>query len=284
MSPVKGPQKAAEDTLDVGKHHLAESTQLTFVKNIYGALLLSAGGLLSLILETGSPSLSASNPGLGQLLRGLGFPSGLVLVYLVGAELFTGYPMWFAMTALERSGRPIEYVRGAIVSWVGNFIGAAFFAAVFTHFTEILAEEPFRSGTVHILTEDIIEQKWHVIFLRAIVCGFLVTLAMFLGTQCHDGVSKTIALHLPFFISVAAKCPHAVEYMYLGVIGMLLGSPLSIGGLLWKCLLPITLGNIIGGAVFTGAYMWWVFLVCGDEKAGQGSGWGAVSLGNGGPE
>lgn len=88
------PQKAAEDTLETGQHHLFESLQLTFLKNIYGALLLSAGGLLSLILETGSPSLTQSNPGLAQVLQGLAFPLGLVLVYFVGAELFTGYPMW----------------------------------------------------------------------------------------------------------------------------------------------------------------------------------------------
>ena len=82
--------------------------------------------------------------------------------------------MWFVMTALERSGRPIEYIRGAIVSWIGNLVGAAFFAAVFTYFTEILAKDPFKSGAVEIIVEDIVEQKWHVIFLRAMLCGFLV--------------------------------------------------------------------------------------------------------------
>jgi len=88
------PVKAAEDTLETGLHHLEEDLQLTFLKNIYGALLLSAGGILSLILETGSPSLTKSNPGIGNILQGITFPVGLVLVYFVGAELYTGYPMW----------------------------------------------------------------------------------------------------------------------------------------------------------------------------------------------
>ena len=117
------------------------------------------------------------------------------------------------MTALERSGRPIEYVRGAIVSWVGNFIGAAFFAAVFTHFTEILAEEPFRSGTVHILTEDIIEQKWHVIFLRAIVCGFLVRhFISWIFRRLTDIVRSLWPCSL--VRSVTTVCPRPSPYIY----------------------------------------------------------------------
>jgi len=88
------PRKAAEKTLETGVHHLEEDLQLTFLKNIYGALLMSAGGLLSLTLVTGTPQLSESNPGLPRILQGLTFPIGLVLIYLVGAELYTGYPMW----------------------------------------------------------------------------------------------------------------------------------------------------------------------------------------------
>jgi len=88
------PPKAAADVLETGKHHLAESLQLTFLKNVYGGLLLSAGGLLSLTLATGTPSATESNPGIARLLQGAAFPIGLILVYLVGAELCTGYPMY----------------------------------------------------------------------------------------------------------------------------------------------------------------------------------------------
>lgn len=88
---------------------------------------------------------------------------------------------------------------------------------------------------------------------------------MFFGTQNHDGMSKALGLHLPFFISTAARFPHTVEYMYVVMTGMLLGAPLSVGDFIWKCLLPITLGNAIGGAGFTGAYNWWVYMKCEDR-------------------
>ncbi|THW37530.1 Formate/nitrite transporter [Aureobasidium pullulans] len=276
------PRKAAEKTLETGVHHLEEDLQLTFLKNVYGALLVSAGGLLSLTITTGSPGLSESNPGLPRILQGLTFPIGLVLVYLVGAELYTGYPMWFVMTALERKGKPLQYIRSAIASWTGNLLGSLLFAGLFTHLTDILSEEPFRSGTISMISEDIIESQWHIIFLRSILCGWLVTFSMMLGSQNQDGISKALALHLPFFISTAAKCPHTVEYMYLGSTAMFLGSPMSVAMFIWKCLIPVTLGNTIGGGIFTGAYSWWVHLYCDDKgvKHGDanGNGWGSVRL------
>ncbi|KAI5250704.1 hypothetical protein E4T42_04865 [Aureobasidium subglaciale] len=78
------PQQAAEKTLETGVHHLEEDFSLTFLKKVYGALLVSAGGPLSLTITTGLP----------RMLQGPTFPIGLAMVYLVGAELYTGYPMW----------------------------------------------------------------------------------------------------------------------------------------------------------------------------------------------
>lgn len=188
----------------------------------------------------------------------------------------------FVMTALERKGKPLQYIRGAIASWTGNLLGSLLFAGLFTHLTDILSEEPFRSGTISMISEDIIESQWHIIFLRSILCGWLVTFSMMLGSQNQDGISKALALHLPFFISTAAKCPHTVEYMYLGSTAMFLGSPMSVAMFIWKCLIPVTLGNTIGGGIFTGAYSWWVHLYCDDKgvKHGDanGNGWGSVRL------
>lgn len=160
--------------------------------------------------------------------------------------------MWYTMTAIERKGRLLQYPRDLLVAWVGNLVGALLFAYFFTYLTDALSEEPWRSGVVEQVTSDVLEHPWHVLFLRAIGCGYLVTIAMFLGTQNQDGISKALALHLPFFAATAAKFPHTVEYMYLAAVGMMLGAKISVGQYLWKCLLPITLGNTIGGAIFTG--------------------------------
>ncbi|MCJ1311909.1 hypothetical protein MMC25_005582 [Agyrium rufum] len=267
-SGALSPKDATEEVFKTGLHHLHEPTHLTFIKNVYGGLLFGYCGLFSLIVSKGSPGLESSAPGIVRLLQGMTFPAGLILVYFVGAELFTGYPMWCTMIALSRQGKPNQYVRSLIFSWLGNLVGTLVVAGLFTYFTESMSSEPYRSGLVSQITEDIVEAQWHVIFLKAIACGHLVALAMFVGTQNQDGISKALGLYIPFVVSTTARYPHTVEYMYLGLAGMMHGAPLDVGGFLWKCMLPITLGNSVGGGLFVGAYKWWVYLYCenGQEK------------------
>ena len=211
--------------------------------------------------------------------------------------------MWLVMTGFERKGRPIQYIRALVVAWLGNIVGALFSAFVFSYSTGVLTIEPYRSGIVEQITMNIVDAAWHIIFIRAIGCGFLVsfvdlsllcvsslwlptlfirnepfrntcsscslqiTLSMFLGTQFRDGISKAIGLHLPFFVSIVAAFPHTVEIMYDASLGMMLGAPLSVPAFFYKCLAPITLGNFVGGAVFTGFYFWYVNLYCEDGAA-----------------
>lgn len=267
------PQEATNETCQVGTEHLHESLLLTLLKSFYGGLLLSAGGLLSLTVSAGSPDTA---PGVQRLLQGLTFPIGLVIIYFVGAELYTGYPMWFAITSLERKGSLWLHISRSMTSWFGNLGGSVFFAYFFTYLTKSLSEEPFKSGVVEQVNSDIVEPAWLVVFLKAITCGFLVTVAMFMGSQNRDGISKALGLHLPFFLSVTASFPHTVEYMYMSAIGIMLGAPLSWGGYFWKCLLPITLGNTIGGALLTGAYSWFVFIE--SERRAKGEGMGGLTL------
>ncbi|KAF2873632.1 Formate/nitrite transporter [Massariosphaeria phaeospora] len=260
------PLEAAQSTFETALHHLNEPTQLAFFKNVFGALLLSFGGIFALIVSQGSPGLEETNPGLPKMLMGATFPVGLVLIYFVGAELFTGYPMWLAMLAFSRRGRPIQYLRALVIPWLGNLAGALLVSSVFSVATQTLTPEPYKSGIISLITSTVIHAKWHVILLKAIGCGYLVTLAMFVGSQNQDGISKALGLHLPFFISTAIEFPHTVEYMYLGSLAMMLGAEMSVWMFFWKCLLPVTLGNIIGGALFTGAYLWWVYLYCEDGE------------------
>lgn len=260
------PVEASHATLETGIQHLSEPIHLAFIKNVYGALLLSAGSLLAQVLGAGLAGIAEDYPSIQRLLHGIAFPVGLIFVYQVGAELFTGYPMWYSMTILARHGSPTQYLRSIPVVWLGNLCGALLFAYCFTFATGAVQKRPWHDGVIKQVNKDIIELAWHQIFLRAIGCGWLVTVAMFLGTQNQDGISKSLALHLPFFVSTASKFPHTVEYMYLASTGMMLGADLSIGGYFWKCLLPITLGNTIGGAFLTGAYLYYVNIQCENSR------------------
>ena len=165
------PLAAVHDLYTNGLHHLYEPTQLALLKNIYGGLLFSFAGLFSLVATCGSPGLE---PGLQRLLQGATFPLGLVVAYFIGAELFTGYPMWLAICALQRKGKPVQYLRVLLVSWVGNLGGAVGGAALFSYATGVLHETPWRDGLVQQVRSDIVEARWEIILLKAIGCGCLV--------------------------------------------------------------------------------------------------------------
>lgn len=130
------PSSATDELYENGLHHLFEATQITFLKNIYGGLLFGFAGLFSLIVAAGCPGLEESNPGLARLLQGIAFPSGLVIIYFIDAELYTGYPMWLMITGLQRKGKPTQYALCLVISWIGNLLGAVFSSAVFSYATK----------------------------------------------------------------------------------------------------------------------------------------------------
>lgn len=163
---------------------------------------------------------------------------------------------------LQRRGKPLQYVRGFVLSWAGNLLGALFFAFVFAYAPEAVTEEPYRSGIISQVTTDIVNLAWYCISCGPSVADFSSRLRCPWGRTTMTAFQKLLDCTYPFFISVAVRFPHTVEYMYLISLGMMHGAKLSVGGFLWRAMLPISLGNTVGGAVFMGLYEWWVFLHC----------------------
>lgn len=275
-SLILTPASAARTTLTTGLHHLSEPLSQALVKNLMGSLLLSAGSLLAQILSHGFPTATASNPGLQRLLSGAAFPVGLIIVYALGAELFTGYPMWYFLTICvdyshnlnrgtggkraKKLHRTMQYLRSVLGVWLANLAGALMFAGVFCVSAASVTEQPWRDGILALAKEDLVDLAWGRIFLRSVACGWLVTVAMVLGERNQDGVGQALGLWLPFAVSTSARFMHTVEYMFVGGLACMLGSELGWIGYCWRCLLPVTLGNIVGGGLITGGYLWVVYL------------------------
>ncbi|AEO66287.1 uncharacterized protein THITE_119017 [Thermothielavioides terrestris NRRL 8126] len=105
-------------------------------------------------------------------------------------------------------------------------------------------------------------RAWHQIFLRGIGCNWLVCLACFLGTQAKDLGSKLAGVWWPTFAFVALGLDHVVANMFFIPIGIHLGTPgLSVGLYIWKGIIPVGLGNIVGGALFVGTFYWYMYLL-----------------------
>ncbi len=245
------PPQLVESAEKAALAKVSLSTPRTLLAAALAGIYIAMGGLLSLLIGYGFPEITAGNPGLQRLLSGCMFPLGLILVVLAGAELFTGnnavlIPGWVKH----------QYGFGAVLrNWtlvyVGNFIGALFFVYVMVWFTGVVDADPWHSAIMGI-AEAKVSMPWWVVFTKGIGANWLVCLAVWLGFSAHSTAGKMMGLWFPVMCFVAIGYEHSIANMFFIPLGMLQGASVSWGTFILDNLIPATLGNIVGGAVFVG--------------------------------
>lgn len=212
-----------------------------------------------------------------RLLSGLVFSLGLILVVVGGAELFTGNILIVMAWA---SGKVRTRLLGLnwLVVYVGNFVGAGA-TAVLMLWTR---QYEFSNGQLGLQALTVANTKSGLDFWQAvalgILCNALVCLAVWLTYSARSTTDKIMAIVPPITAFVAAGFEHSVANMYFIPMGMLIkatASPafwdaihktpadfanLTLANFLVRNLIPVTIGNIIGGAVLVGAAYWFVYL------------------------
>ena len=210
----------------------------------------------------------------GRLLAGVTFSLGLILVVVAGAELFTGNNL-ISMAWASRRVTTRQLLRNWAIVYVGNFVGAVATAALVYYGRQYT----FGKGDVGETALTIASAKTSLGFGQGIVlgalCNALVCLAVWLCFSARTTTDKILAIVPPIAAFVAAGFEHSVANMYFISYGLFvkhdtsfvstLANPPSLSGLTWTAflrdnLLPVTLGNIIGGAVMVGIVYWFVYL------------------------
>ena len=211
-----------------------------FLLGILAGLYISLGGHVFLV---------ALNEGAGKIVAGSVFAVGLVLVVIAGAELFTGN---IIMIVGSITGRfPLRsMLRNWLFVYLGNLVGA-FGTAVLIWHSGLLGH----AGDLNDLGQlaaKISDAKLVIPFgeavLRGFFCNILVILAILMALLSKDTISKIACCILPIMAFVAAGFEHCVANMYLIPLGELAGGS-GVGAFtgMWSNLLPVTLGNILGG-------------------------------------
>ncbi|HEU0294137.1 MAG TPA: formate/nitrite transporter family protein [Anaerolineales bacterium] len=240
------------------------------------ATTVSAGSM-AINTPTGDIAFSTGLPyGVTRLLAGFVFSLGLILVVVGGAELFTGNNLIVMAWA---SGKVTT--RGLLRNWgivyLGNFVGAAgtvvlmFFTRQYTFGSNAVGITALRTGVA----------KCDLTFLQAIalgiLCNGLVCLAVWLSYSARSTVDKILAILFPITAFVAAGFEHSIANMYFvpyalfikmfdaGFITAVSDKVPQLEKLTWQTflvnnLLPVTIGNILGGAVLVAAVYWTIFL------------------------
>jgi len=212
--------------------------------------------------------------GVLRLLVGLAFTLGLILVVVAGAELFTGNNL-IVMAWADRRVSSGHLLRNWALVYAGNFVGA-FATAVLVFLSR---QYTFGGGQVGVTALSIAAAKTDLGFGQAIVlgllCNALVCLAVWLTYGAHTTADKILAVIPPIAAFVALGFEHSVANMYFIPVALLIKSDDSwvagatgvpdLSGLTWGSflvdnLLPVTMGNIVGGAVMVGIVYWFVYL------------------------
>jgi formate/nitrite transporter len=264
------PQEMAEKAEAAGVRKAA----LSFLPLFSLAILAGAFiGLGAMFATTTAAAASTLPFGVVRLLIGLVFCLGLILVVVGGAELFTGNNL-IIMAWASRKISTLALLRNWLIVYLGNFcgsLGTAFLVFLSKQYTG-------GGGSVGEAALNIAVGKANLGFVQAValgvLCNSLVCLAIWLTYSARSVADKILAILFPISAFVAAGFEHSVANMYFIPYALLIKafdpafveskmidlSSLTWGSFLIKNLLPVTIGNIIGGAVLVAAMYWLIFL------------------------
>ncbi len=259
---TKTPLEVAQASLNIGKNKLSLQTgdfNRFAVLTILAGVYIAFGGIMSVILGYGFPGITADNPGLQKLLSGAIFPIGLILVVVLGAELFTGnnallMPAWIMRQCSFR-----QVLTNWTLVYLGNFIGALLFTYIMVYLVGLTAPEPYHSAVVKI-AEYKISMPWLTVFIKGIGANWCVCLAIWLALSAKSSGAKMFGCWLPVMAFVALGYEHSIANMFFIPCGILEGAQVSAWNMIWLNLIPATLGNIAGGALFVGSVHTYLYL------------------------
>ena len=221
------------------------------VLSILAGAYIALGGILSLTVGFGFPEISAANPGLQKLLSGAVFPIGLMLVVVLGAELFTGNNAMLIPGLMSRKFGLGDVLKNWTLVYLGNFAGALVFLYLLVYLPGLLSAEPYH-GAICRMAEAKVSASFSTILLKGIGANWCVCLAVWLAMSGRRLGEKLLACQIPVMAFVILGYEHCVANMFFIPAGILEGADVSLGDFFLANLLPATIGNIIGGALFVG--------------------------------
>ena len=243
---------------------------------IPGLRLMLLGIFAGMFIACGASASSAamhavSNVGLARLVAGCIFPVGLMMIVFVGGELFTGDCLMI-MGCIHGKFSVWSMIKVLILVFVSNFVGSALFA----YLVSVSTQYNFTGGLLGAFTIKVamgkVSMSFGAAFVSGILCNFFVCIAVLMAAAAKDVAGKVWTIFFPIMAFVVSGYEHCVANMYYIPAGIFAAaneayvqtameaygytaqqlSALNWGNMLVNNLLPVTLGNIVGGMVFVG--------------------------------
>lgn len=274
--PVPGQDDKAPKTIaetlahNVGISKVSSPWKTIFLLGILAGAYIGFGGMLASSVNFDM----AGHMGVGftKFMTGAVFSLGLMLVVIAGAELFTGNNLMVSTVLEGRTTWSAVWARWVLV-YAANFIGSILIVLLF-YYSGLWKAGGGALGAAAVKTAYAkVSLSWMEAFVRAIGCNWLVCLAVWMALAARQTVGKIFAIFFPIMGFVAIGFEHCVANMYFIPGGIILHNwagiaapggfdPASLNwaSFVFRNLIPVTLGNIIGGTVFVGFSYWSVYL------------------------
>jgi len=220
---------------------------------------IAFGGLLAIIVGGGVPGIKADNPGLQKFIFGSVFPVGLMLIVIAGGELFTGNAACLIPAVLSKKVSWKACVRNWAGVYVSNFVGSLFVAFFLAYLTGLVSKSPWLDSTKAIAVAKVSQGFWPL-FFKGIGCNWLVCLSVWVAVSSDNIIGKIWGVWFPIMAFVTLGFEHSIANMFFIPLGIFYGAQVTWGQFLAVNLIPVTLGNIIGGAFFVGAMYWYIYV------------------------
>jgi formate/nitrite transporter len=242
---LKPPPALYEGAVAAGAAKAAAPFGKIFKLGVVSGAHIAFGAYLAITVGGACPGIAAENPGLQKIIMGaFGLPFGLIMTLVSGGELFTGNTALVTAAVAEGKATKSELCKNWTASYIGNFVGSLLLAWL-VYKSGTLANSP---GAVNIATAKC-SLPFDVAFVRGILCNWLVCMAVYMASGCSSMIGKMTAVWFPISAFVALGLDHSVANMFIIPLGMLRGAEITISQMFTKNLIPVTLGNIVGGAV-----------------------------------
>lgn len=267
------PPEMAEKAEETGVRKANLDATRTFVLAVLAGAFISLGAAFSTTVATGTGDAPY---GWSRLLVGLSFSIGLVLVVVGGAELFTGNNL-IVMAWASGKVTTVRLLRNWAIVYAGNFVGAvATSIAIYA-----TGQYGFAGGSVGATALGIANTKSNLPFGQAValgvMCNALVCLSVWLSYSARSTTDKILSVFAPITAFVALGFEHSIANMYFIPLGLFIKvgaadsfwqgigktpssyPDLTVRNFLAGNLLPVTMGNVIGGALLVGLVYWFVY-------------------------
>lgn len=266
------PAEMAKQAEEIGVEKAGRDTGTLLALAALAGAFIALGATFSIVALGGS---SPASWGPSRVLAGVVFSAGLILVVVGGAELFTGNNLIVMAWASRRIGTA-SLLRNWALVYAGNFAGALSIAlATVLAGTHQAGTGAFGAVALRIAADKLRPDFGQAVML-GILCNVLVCLAVWLALSARTTADRILAIVPPISAFVAAGFEHSIANMFFVPLGLLIvwldpafvgasgldasAATLSWGAFFTRNLLPVTIGNVIGGSLLVGGVYWFIYL------------------------